>query len=290
MTKNKDKGSIRREPSLHIMRSDLKVVLESILGISKTKEILDELLAKSVKYSIPNRSVSISNQYAEKKLNKVNLSTLDDNSTMADCLWAYRAGKLKHKGVKKINQDSRDWGDLKELVSIANEYYNAFEDTFKSKREAYISYLEISFPKITSYYGLIRKLINMSEYVNNYKESENAIYDDDFPTVTKEIHDYYCKKISSKTGINIDYSNDLNKYSHFLEVRKTCDKLDGDYFTYIEAQFESLSWRNGIPEPSMLNGEKAIERLNKFIYETGSSVKKKSKESVKSLKNLKNIK
>ena len=103
-------------------------------------------------------------------------------------------------------------------------------------------------------------------------------------------HDYYCKKISSKTGISIDYSNDLNKYSHFLEVRKTCDKLDVDYFTYIEAQFESLSWRNGIPEPSMLNGEKAIERLNKFIYETGSSVKKKSKESVKSLKNLKNIK
>ena len=49
---------------------------------------------------------------------------------------------------------------------------------------------------------------------------------------------------------------------------------DWNSIWFIDAQFESLAWCNGLPEPSQMYNEKAIERYNKYLY------KNKNKQSL----------
>lgn len=35
---------------------------------------------------------------------------------------------------------------------------------------------------------------------------------------------------------------------------------------FIDAQFESLAWCNGLPELNQMYNDKAIERYNKYLY------------------------
>ena len=44
------------------------------------------------------------------------------------------------------------------------------------------------------------------------------------------------------------------------------DEKDWNVFQFLDAQFEALAWCNGLPEPSQMYNDKAIERYNKYLY------------------------
>ena len=46
---------------------------------------------------------------------------------------------------------------------------------------------------------------------------------------------------------------------------------------YIKAQFASFEWRDGVPDPIQMVGDKALERLNKYLYQNNIQVKKNGK-------------
>jgi hypothetical protein len=97
----------------------------------------------------------------------------------------------------------------------------------------------------------------IQEYINNdYSTKQDVI----------AIHNYYIKTIASSTGIYENFENNPEKYVHFCRIHKLLKERGWWYTNYIDAQFEALSFCNGIPSLDQMYGDKAIERFNKYMY------------------------
>ena len=82
----------------------------------------------------------------------------------------------------------------------------------------------------------------------------------------KAIHDYFIKRVADVTGIYESFVNQPDKYIHFVRLDKFLSEKGWDPTQFIDAQFESLAWCNGLPEPSQMYNDKAIERYNKYLF------------------------
>lgn len=63
------------------------------------------------------------------------------------------------------------------------------------------------------------------------------------------------------------------------------------YKDYIRAQFNAMGFRNGIPHPAQLVGEKASERLTTYLFENEKSINRvdstKRKSGLAAIKKMK---
>lgn len=250
-----------RDPSLHIKESDLYRVLGEFIEGTGLDELVQEILKKSKPYFCTNRSLFATNQKLRKKAEQLSSSTKSDTDLLAQIIYAVRI-KLKHVGVKKVNEDDRDWLQLKELTNICNQFC---EQTTLEKREGYIKYIELGLSKLRSMRAYISKLISMYDSIIQDTIAIGELKGD-MENKAKDIHDIYIAAIASRTGIWESYITQPSKMQCFLEASKLCDSLGCDYSTFIEAQFDALSFCNGIPLPEHLIGDKGKERLNKFLY------------------------
>jgi len=272
-----------REPSLHIREKELALVLKDIKKFYDINKISTEKLAtiilnKSKGKSCNNRLVIISNEKLNRKTNQVLKSKKEDASLLSSLIYMLRQ-KKKHRGITRIDQDHRDWPKLKKLALVCLDFCN---DNNLDKKAGFIRYLQIGLDKITSYRNYIGKLLDMAESINQEYELLLQIQDDTNKPETQEIHDYYVSKISKNTGLSENYKNKPNKYISFIKVRELTDELDIPFDIYIDAQFEALAWANSFPDPNQLVGDKAMERLNKYLYE--NKIRKKGKKTNDELK------
>lgn len=256
-----------REPSLHITEKKLVLVLDRILGDIQlykvnTKELAKRILYESRGLSCNNRSIKITNDRLEKKAKQIITSSKSDAFLLADLIYKFRK-KQKHRGVRRISEDDREWGQLKKLAATCVDFCNDFE---MDKRKGFIIYLEIAFSKISSTRQYLSKFTNMYESIAQEYEFTQEIQADDNPTETREIHDLYVATIAKRTGIPEKYDKVPNKYVYFKRVRELTDKIDIPHDVFIEAQFEGLAWADSFPGPAQLIGDKAIERLNKYMF------------------------
>lgn len=282
-----------REPSLHIRENALILVLDKLrkeveLNKLSSKELAKRILYESRGISCNVRSIKITNERLERKATQIIVSSKTDSYLLSDLIFAMRK-KKKHKGIRKITEGDREWAQLKKLASICIDFCNDFQ---LEKRAGFIAYLEIAFSKITSTRQYLTKFINMAETIAQEYEYVQEIISDDNPQETREIHDLYVEIISKRTGIPEPYDKQPDKYVFFKRVREVTDELDIPYHIYIEAQFEGLAWAESFPGPHQLVGDKAIERLNKYMY--NKKIKRSDKNSKKQqsledvLKKLKN--
>ena len=262
-----------RDPSIHITESNLARILGE-LGLPNHKELSKRIMKKSKLYPLNNRKISISTKKMGTKVGRVLSSNNSDAELFSNLLLHYRR-KLKHRGISQIKQNSRDWLTIKEIVSNANEFCEEFE---MDKREGYIKYITIGSSKMAKF--MLNKFTNMGSSIIETYHSMVELESDDKPKETESIYDYYVNRILSKTGIPIDYKDKPDKYIHFYKARLLAKKLGVDSITYIKAQFYALEWRSGYPEPIQLVGDKAIQHLNKYLFENNISVNK-SKEGKK---------
>lgn len=256
-----------RIPSLHITEDKLILVINRIkkdveLNKLSTKELANRILYESRGVSCNNRSIKITSERIEKKAKQLLRAGKKDTYLLADLIYNLRK-KKRHKGIRKINEEDREWGQLKKLASVCIDFCNDFE---LERRKGFLIYLELAFPKITSTRQYISKFINMSESIAQEYEFIQEIQSDTNPTETREIHDLYVSTIARRTGIPEPYDKMPDKYVYFKRVRELTDEMDIPYDIYIEAQFEGLAWADSFPGPSQLVGDKAIERLNKYMY------------------------
>lgn len=86
------------------------------------------------------------------------------------------------------------------------------------------------------------------------------------------MHSAYVSMIASKTGLQETYLDDPVKLNYFAKAATEAKNLGCDYDTWIEAQFDALSFCNGIPLPEQLFGMKAKERLMKYLYKYNISL------------------
>ena len=59
---------------------------------------------------------------------------------------------------------------------------------------------------------------------------------------------------------------------YFIKVREEAKKIGISPDIYVKAQFHGFEWRDGIPDPVQLVGTKAIDRLNKYLFEKNIKV------------------
>lgn len=284
----------KREPSIHITETNLRKILREFYDYEDSADDMIEdlvpfLMNKAYKLSLEKRSLIITNQtVANKVYNKVT-NDKTDISLLANIIYSVRR-KLKHKGIKPIDNTSPEWVQLKKLTPLINEYCESFN---LSKREGYIDYTTRGLSKISSFRGYITKLYDMTESISLEREAWEYIENDTEPKLTKFIYDYYIQKINTVTGIPINLLDNPLKYSKFVEVREllTSKKIKPE--EYIDSQFEQLKWTSNYPEPEQLINDKSWERYNKYMYNKTShklgDIKegKKNNDLVDVLKNIK---
>lgn len=260
-----------RKPSIHIDIDTFASIVEKLGKVDSSN--IEEFFVIARKHSINHRSITISNDKVKRDIQRVVQSSKGDTSLMADLIYSYRI-KLKHRGVKKITMNDREWFQLKELTKLANQFC---EDFNLETREGFIKYIEIGLSKIQSFRGYISKLRNMYESISREYEALNDMINDNNKEATKELHDLFVNRVADRTGLYESFNNKPDKMVLFYKARVMCDELGVDYDTFIDSQFEALDWCNGIPVPESLIGDKAKERLNKYLYQNKISIQPKAK-------------
>lgn len=252
-----------RQPSIHITVKRLQKILESC-NIEDAKNLSILIAKRASNYSINNRSVVITNDKAKRDMERLVKSSLGDAKLMNNLIYHIRRNKLKQLGASKIKSSNQaQWTQLNELSNLCINFCNDFE---LGKKEGFIIYLEIGLPKISSPRNLLSKLINMYESICSIYESMKIIKSDDDSKLTESIHDYYIQKIEQNTGIRNSFKKDPIIYKCFVGVKSIVKKFNVPYKMYIDAQFIGLSFTESIATPYQLITEKAVERLNSYLY------------------------
>lgn len=250
----------KRSPSIHITKSQFEEILNTLEVDNFPVEAFFVIARKE---AINHRAVLVSNNKNTKRVNNILLASKGDAALVADILYATRI-KLKHRGVRKINEsNTREWANCKKLAEICNTFCEDFKlDT----REGFIKYIETGLKRMTDYRNVMQRLISMQDNITNQIDAEIELKGDKDPGFTKDIHDEFIKRVASVTGIYESYEHQPEKYVHFLRIHNLMDEKDWNVFQFLDAQFEALAWCNGLPEPSQMYNDKAIERYNKYLY------------------------
>jgi hypothetical protein len=178
--------------------------------------------------------------------------------------------KMKHVGVKRIDETSRDWATLKKITEDALNFSNEFQ--FSDKKKGFYKYLEVGAMKMAKF-NLMRYL-NMYETICLSYQALEKLEQDSKPAITKQIHDYYVGRITEQTGLPETYEDIPEKYLYFMLVREQCDKYSIPFKHWINSQFEAFDWQNRIPDPVQLVGPKSTARFNKYCKKHGLEFKK----------------
>lgn len=250
----------KRSPSIHITKPQFEEILNTL---EVNNFPVEAFFVIARKMAINHRTVLVSNNKNTKRVNNLLLASKGDAALVADILYATRI-KLKHRGVRKINEsNSREWANCKKLAEVCNTFCEDFKfDT----REGFIKYIETGLKRMTDYRNVMQRLLSMQENITNQIDAEIELKGDKDPGFTKDIHDEFIKRVASVTGIYESYEHQPEKYVHFLRIHNLMDEKDWNVFQFLDAQFEALAWCNGLPEPSQMYNDKAIERYNKYLY------------------------
>lgn len=256
---------MKKDPSLHITRSNFKKILE-LLEIKRFPTT--EFFRLAAREAANSRVVVLSNKQVTKQVNKILLASKGDAALAADIYYSLRIS-MGQRGIRKITQgNSRDWDSCKKLAEVCNNFCETFE--FKTPREGFITYMDIGLKMMSNTRNSLMKLIGMSESISEVFEAKLEIKEDKDPHVTRAIHNYYVKRIAENTGITENYIESPSKYIHFLHLKDFLKERGWEFAGFIEAQFEALAFCNGIPSLETLYGEKAVERYNKWLYKNRS--------------------
>ena len=256
----------KRDPSIHITKSQFQEICKD-LGIELP---VDTIFAYAQRKAINTRGILVSNNKINKQVNNVLLADKGDAQMVADIIYATRI-KLKHRGVRKINQGNlREWTNCRKLAEICNTFCQDFE---LPPREGFIKYIELGIKKMPDARGLTTRLIGLQDSITEEFSAIKEIQElspKDKQTIS-QIQDFYVRQIADRTGI-YEPIKDPGKFTHFIRLYDFLNKKGWNYKEYIIAQFEGLAWCNGIPELSQLTSEKAISRYNKYLYKHGEDI------------------
>ncbi len=211
-------------------------------------------------HSIASRSISVSNDKLAKKTEKLKLVSRSNTGIFMQILMLTRR-RLKHRGIKLIGPNDREWIEFKDTCKLATDFCNEFQIEIKL---GYKEYLEMGLKKMKNF--SIHKFKSMHSAICNEYEAKQIIGRDKTPSKTEECHDIYLGMISQQIGYAQGYKELPEKYKYFVEAKKEAHKLGVSCKVYIAAQFEGFEWANTAPDPAQLVGIKAIERLQKYAF------------------------
>jgi hypothetical protein len=267
---------MKREPSIHITEKNLIKIFNELMpkGVD-TVGLVKQILTQGRKYSLTKRNILVNSKKVEKKMDKLILSDLEQAQLFSQLLIMTRK-KNKHRGVAIIKPGSKDWSSIKECTKLANDFCEEFE---LPQRQGYVEYINTAMKIMTgrfNYHLFNSKQQQICETYGAIKEIEA----DEEPEQTKRFVIIYDGIIRTKIGTSFDYEKFPIKYAYFIKARMEAERMGVSYEVWIKAQFDGLGWTNGIPEPTALVGDKAEERLKKYMYQNNISTNKTVKSNI----------
>lgn len=266
---------MKRYPAIHITANKLTLVFRQMKEFdnyddSKLNILANTILKRARKFSLTNRCVVVDKAKLIKSTSRVVLSTRDDSSVFANLLTLCRR-KKNHKGISIIKPGSRDWLMLKEITKLANDFCNDFQ---LKREEGYKLYINASLDKMTKFH--LMKFNSLHQIISEDYEAMKIIELDMTPQQTQVAKNIYEKYLGEK-GIVRDYTEEPSKFIFFIKAKEVAEKLGVNVADYIKSQFDGLEWANAIPDPSQLVGQKAIDRLNRYLIK--NNIKPGSKDN-----------
>jgi hypothetical protein len=272
-------SKITRQPSIHITWERMVNILiecahkfNNVGCTADVEDLVDSIFAKASKHALNHRKLLAGNQKHAKTNTRIKASTLDDARTFAITLMRVRKAEY-HKGVTVIKESSRDWLVLKEVTQLA---LNFMQDFDLEKNEAFTMYIRYAIKRMKQF--SLNKFHFLHEAICLDYQAYLKILKDPTPSQTQRVMDIYNGIIAEKTGSSFDYQTIPDKYQYFIDVKQECQRLGIKFEDYIKSQFAAFDWRSAVPEVSQLVGAKALERLNKYLFQNGISVKGKPRE------------
>lgn len=250
-----------REPSIHITKSKLKQILFNIFEVDKrdVDTVTNEILKRAKPYSLTNRLLI--NQLNEKKVERINNSDISDASLFSSILLTVRR-KMKHKGLTQIKTGSRDWLMVKEITMLAN---NFCQENDLTKRQGYIEFINIGVGLMGRF--MLMKFLGLSEAISNRYDVLQELRQDNNKELTEKMHKLYQRLMIENTGGFVNYQNLPEKYVYFYRLIKEAQIHNLVPETYLKAQFMSFEGRNSYPDPIQLVGDKALNRVGRYLQE-----------------------
>jgi hypothetical protein len=269
---------------LHILKTDLLKVLNEIFsteeewagnsdykfkvgGPADCTSLVNQIMLKSTKYAITTRSLLESNGKIARKTKQIKSSTHSDAMLFAETLYHVRV-KMRHRGIQRIKVGSKDWLIVKECAAAATEFCLDFG---LQPSKGFQRYIEIGMAKMNRYH--LVKLSSMYPGICETYEAQEVIHQDSHPPLTELAHKTYRNLVFEHTNMDFDYSKMPEKYVWFVKAVQEANKLTMSPDTYIRAQFDGMKFRNGIPDPAQLVGDKAVERVKNYLYENNMQLK-----------------
>lgn len=251
-----------REPGIHISKTQF-INLLSKFGVELKQSQVDKFFVEARGLSLSSRSLISKRASLVNKAEKRVSGNIRGANTLADIIYSTRIS-LKHNNVTRIKQKDPEWTQIKELMVKLEDFIQQYK--FKNKREAYIEYVKTGFSLMKGRgYNSVLWLNSNYEYICNVYKSRRDLQDDSDPDGTREVYDIYSNLVLERVGIKEDYIKYPDKYICFLRAREMADSLGITYEAFIEAQFEFLEFCNGIPRIEDLYGDKAKQRLIKYL-------------------------
>lgn len=252
-----------REPSLHITKSNLVLILKEVLKDSTSLDInklADTVLKKGRAFPCNNRIVVMNTNKLAKDAERVAGSDLGPALKFQSILIKVRKS-LKHVGVTIMKPGSKDWLSLKEVTKAAVEFCKTFN---LKQDEGFVIYCKMGLSKMNKYN--IHKFASLDTIINEQMEAEMEIEDDMYSDLSMRLHQFYVKEIHDRIGNSHQYLDDPINYRSFVRAAKEVMATGGKGVDYIKAQFEAFTWNNSLPQPAQLYGPKARERFIKYAY------------------------
>lgn len=260
---------MKREPSIHITRSDLiKILKINILPEGVDCDGLAKLILRLSKpYSLHTRTIVVSTDKMEKNAKRILECTRRDADLFAQLVYAIRK-EMRHRGISLLKVGSKEWGFLKEVTAHALNFYNEFE--FETKRAAFLRYIRIGANKMKKF--RLTKFLNMYESICESHLALVEIERDDDIEMTKEIYTVYSRYIINHTGVYDRLEEIPEKYVWFVKAREEAKNLNVSVKVYMNAQLEAFDLSTGIPHPAQLVGPKAVDRVIAYMYKNGIKI------------------
>ena len=255
-----------RIPSLHITEKTLRSFLEKELGESYPeidyKSLAQRILCLSKTYSLSYRRIQVSNDKMMRKAEKLNLNNKSDAGLFSQILIMSRK-RMKHRGIQIIKPGEKDWWMIKELTSLATQFCKEFS---LPNKIGYTKYIQIGLSLMKNY--SINKFKGLHAVIVNRYDATLELEQDKEPDETERAYKVYTKILNEKVGFDFeDYKGNPIKYVSFKKAKDEAKRFNIDVEMFIKAQFYAMEWNNTVPDPFQLYGDKAIERLRKYVME-----------------------
>lgn len=265
-----------KNPSIHIKRSDLLLILNK-LGITCN---INDLMREAMKYSIRNRVVVTLPAKARQKAMRI----VDTETEWVDTFNGIYMSVMLANNIRVLPIHKKDpqYLTLKEITRQAVDFCHTFQVPYEL---GFKTYIQLGVVLLNKKYSLYR-LKAASDRIVAIHRDILVISDDPTPELTVKIYECWKTAMKQYAGVEIDIQGQVDKFVHFVYAKQDADEVKADYADWINAQFEKWAFLKSVPEFSQLHGDNA--KINYSIF-MGKGPKDEDEEYNKLLKSGKEL-